>query len=366
MAANFELWLTDNTGAVRLALLDRMLAFEYARVQNDVGAWWVELPADFDVSLITVDGRVEFWRGWDVGKLSLDFVGFIRRLRFEMDKDGQEIITISGPDANDILDRRIVAYAAGTAEAEKTAEADNIISSIFRQNHNTTATDTDRDMSPYGFTFEGFQSQAPSITKAFSWRNCLKTMQDVAVGSTTQVYFGLEPLSASEFEFRTRVGQWGQDRSDNTSSAFLQFGPQWGNVENASLEYDYTEEVTYVYAGGQGEQSERTIVEVEAATRSARSPINRREAFADARSDAGTAGVTAAGRRRLTDGKPKLRFRCDLLDTEQARYQRDWHFGDKVAVSYHGRQFAGPILAVQVGMDQEGNESIRARLEVEE
>src|SRR3990167_9897346 len=141
--AIFELWLTDNTGETRLTLLDTFLAFEYARVQNDVGAWWVELPADFDEDLIMVDGRVEFWRGWEQGKLALDFVGFIRRLRFEMDKDGQETITISGPDANDILDRRIVAYAAGSSEATKTAEADNIILSIFRQNHNTTTTDKD-------------------------------------------------------------------------------------------------------------------------------------------------------------------------------------------------------------------------------
>jgi hypothetical protein len=364
--AIFELWLTDNTGETRLALLDTFLEFEYARVQNDVGAWWVELPANFDEDLITVDGRVEFWRGWEAGKLALDFVGFIRRLRFEMDKDGQETITISGPDANDVLDRRIVAYAAGTSQALKTDEADDMISSIFRQNMGDTATDTDRDMTAFGFTREGFNSAAPSITKAFAWRNALKTMQDIAVASATQVYFGLEPLSASEFEFRTRVGQWGQDRSDNTSSAFLQFGPEWGNVENASLEYDYTEEVTYVYAGGQGEQSEREIVEMEAATRAARSPINRREAFADARSDAETAGVTAAARSRLADGRPRLRFRADLLDSEQARYQRDWHFGDKVAVTFHGRQFAGPILAVKVGMDQDGQESIRARLEVEE
>ena len=366
MAVNYELWLTDNTGETRLALLDMFSSFQYARVQNDVGAWWVELPADFDEDLITVDGRVEFWRGWEAGKLALDFVGFIRRLRFEMDKDGQEIITISGPDANDILDRRIVAYAAGSAQASNTDEADDMISARFRQNMGDTATDTDRDMTAFGFTREGFLSQAPSITKAFAWRNVLKTMQDIAVASTTTVYFGLEPLSASEFEFRTRVGQWGQDRSDNTSSAFLQFGPQWGNVENASLEYDYTEEVTYVYAGGQGEQSEREIVELEDTTRTARSPINRREAFADARSDALTDGVTAAARRRLVDGRPRLRFRCDLLDTEQARYQRDWHFGDKVAVSYHGRQFAGPILAVQVGVDREGKETIKARLEVEE
>lgn len=366
MAGIFEPWLTDNTGTVTLALLDNLLSFQYVRVQNDIGAWWVELPADFDLDLVQVDGRVGFWRGWGPGTLSLDFVGLIRRIVHVLDKDGLETLVIGGPCANDILVRRIVAYAAGSAQAEKTDEADDMILDIFGENFLADATDADRELQNYGFSKEADNAVAPSITKAFAWQIALKAMQDVAVASTSIVYFGLEPLSESEFEFRTRVGQWGMDRSDNLSSAFLQFGPEWGNLENALLEYDYTEEVTVAYAGGQGEQSEREIVEVEDATRSGRSPINRREAFADARSDALTAGVTAAARRRLTDGRPRLRFRGDLLDTEQARYQRDWKFGDKLPVTFRGRQFAGPVLAVQVGVDREGKETIKARVEVEE
>jgi hypothetical protein len=363
MPVSFEIWLTDNTGDTRLALLDSALAWQYARVQNEVGAWWVQLSGDFDETLVQIDGRVEFWRGWDTGKLSLDFVGLVRRITIEMDDNGLETVTISGPDPNDILDRRIVAYAAESAQAAMTDYADDMIKAIATDNLGGDAAAA-RQIS--AVTIEADLSEAPSITKGFAWRNMLRIMQDVAVASTTTVYFGVEPLSASEFEFRTRTGQWGMDRSDNTSSAFLQFGPEWGNVESVFLEYDYSDEVTYAYAGGQGEQSERNVVEVEDATRTARSPINRREAFADARADALTAGLTAAARRRLEDGKPKLRFRADLLDTEQARYQRDWKYGDKVAITYHGRQFAGPILAVQVGVDRNGEEQIKARLEVME
>src|SRR3972149_1129097 len=106
MAAIWELWLTDNTGNVRLALLDMFLSFQYVRVQNEVGAWFVELPGDFDEKLIAVDGRVEFWRGLGSGTLSLDYVGFIRRHRIELGDNGLETLTISGPDAEEPLARR--------------------------------------------------------------------------------------------------------------------------------------------------------------------------------------------------------------------------------------------------------------------
>jgi hypothetical protein len=240
-----------------------------------------------------------------------------------------------------------------------------MIKAIARENLGSSAYDVNRDLSGLSFTVAPDLSAGASVTKKFSWKNILGILKEIADASWeagTELYFDVEPMVVSEtqigFELRTYTGQIGMDRS---ASVF--FGKEWGNLASPKLEKDYGEEVNYVYAGGQGEGSDRTIIQALDSPRIGASPWNRREVFADARNETLVAGVTGKAFAALKAGRPRMRFSGSLLDTEQTRYGIDWSFGDKVTVEYRGIQFSGMIRAVRLELNEDGDETVDCKIE---
>ena len=137
-----------------------------------------------------------------------------------------------------------------------------------------------------------------------------------------------------------------------------------GNLQTPSLEYDYTEEVNYVYSGGQGEESDRNIQQVYDSTRYGVSQWNRCEAFTDARNEEEDDGVREAGRAALEEGRPRQRFSGVPIDTAATRFGKDWNWGDKVRARYRDEEFDAIIWAVSISRDDSG-ETIQARLDYE-
>jgi len=363
--ANWELWLTDDVGG-RIALLDRVLRFRLSLVANDVGGWEVLLPDFFDADLFQLDYRVEFWRAGAGRALNRVFTGFFRRaLAMENPRLGFDTLSFGGPGLNDLLMRRIIAYAAESAQASKSDFADDLLKELADENLAASATDANRDISAY-FSVQPQTGEGPSVTKGFAWRNLLTTMQEVcsiAKANGTELWFSVGE-SGSDFEFRTHIGQIGADRSLESGNPLV-FSRNWGNLQNVRVEADYSEEINYVYAGGQEEAEAREIVEVEDAQRVAQSTFNRREAFRDARNEQTTAGVTNRGNERLAQGRARLRFQGDLLDTNQARFQEKWNFGDAPVAEHRGVYYSGMVQMLDIVVDESGNEFINARLNVD-
>ncbi len=368
----YEVWLCDQYGR-RLTILDNLIDFEIVKVVNSVSYCSVTLPGNFHETyqtLIGVDYMVEFWRSPAQGAMTLESVFFVREIVYEEDVKGNDIIILSGPDGNDLLDRRIVAYSAGSSQADKTDNADDMMKEIVTENLGSSATDSDRDLTDLNFTVAGDVSDGPSITKGFAWRNVLKTLTEIVYTSAengTDLYFDVVPvvISSSEigFDFRTYTNQPGQDRTYDTNNPVV-FSKEWGNLANPVLYYDYTNEANYVYGGGQGEGADRTISEQSDTTRIGASVWNRRERFADARNEATANGVANKAEEVLNESKPFKRFTGTLLDTPQARYGVDWFFGDKVEVSYRGIQFQGIAKALRMKLDKQGNEILTVKVEV--
>lgn len=358
----WEVWLTDPDG-YRVKLLDQLLRFRLSLVANNEGGWEILLPDNFDLSLFHLDSRIEFWRAPRGKNLSRIFTGFFRRVRTaENARTGFDTLHIGGPGLNELLLRWIVAYEAGAPETDKTGYADDILKAIIRENAGSLATDPARDLSAR-LAVQADTSEAPRISKAFSWREVLATLQDVAAISKeqgTQLWFSINQVGQT-FEFRTHVGQIGANYGTEGGNPRV-FSRNWGNLENVRVEAEYSDEVTYVYAGGQGEGDDREIVEVSDAQRIAASPFNRREAFRDARNERNADAVEAAGQERLTAGRPRLRFQADLLDTPQMRFQEKWFFGDVVAAEHQGQYYDGMITALDITVDDDSQETINARL----
>jgi hypothetical protein len=362
----YELWLNDPAGQ-RINLLDSAINWSLGCTLNNIGWWSITLPGTFDVDLLRIDSIVEFWRAPSGGKLKRQLSGFLRAIRFETNIDGLDTTVIKGPDVNELMARRIVAYAAGESEAIKTDNAGDIIKAIARENLGALAPAA-RDLTNAGFSVQNDLADGQSITKGFSWRQVFRVIQDISGASQgygSGLYWAVVPTGVASFQLQTFADQPGMDRTFDSGSPVM-FGVDWGNLASPTLELDYSEEITYVYGLGQGQESAREVVEIEDIPRSLRSPWGRREAYSDARNESSTAGVTAAARKRLREGEPRLYFTGELLDMPNSRYGLDWEFGDKVTVTYRGYQLDGVINAIRLDINSDGKESIQARLEVED
>ena len=83
----------------------------------------------------------------------------------------------------------------------------------------------------------------------------------------------------------------------------------------------------YGYVGGQGEGTERTIIEVGAAT-----GADRREVFIDARDIDGPEALQVRGQQRLAELNRQVMFEAEILTYGPFKYGTDWDLGDIVTV----------------------------------
>lgn len=370
MAGRYELWYLDDIGN-RISYIDDVAAFDYVRVMGDIGIGSFTFPYRGQLHIASVpDRRIAVYRQALGGSLNLESVFMLRQFELVTSAAGQYQFTATGYDFNELLNRRIVAYYAGSANAEITDYADDMMKTVVTDNMISNADYSGtpspaRDIDDYGFSVEADASDGPSLTKGFSWRNVLTVLQDLQADSKaqgTEVFWGVIPTSETAMQFRT----WTTPRDRTTGSGVnpIVFSLEWGNLANPRLADDYSTEQNYIYAGGQGEQDARIIQTASDTTRMNQSRLNRREGFAFSSGETAAAVLTDA-RNELERNRPTTRLYGDLLDTPLAPYGglNGWDLGDKVTASYGGRQFDVIIRAVHVQMRPNGDEIIKSKIE---
>ena len=366
MSAEYSIWFLHPATGDLLALVEEFAELSYTKVVNAVGAFTLKMPAQtsapgvvFDPSLIHEDTRIAVWRKPAQGVRILDFVGFVRYFDRRTENDNLYYI-MSGLDLNYLLDSRIVAYYAGSAQADKTDQADDMMKAIVRENLGSTATDmlssTTRDLpqTDTGFSVQADAGLGNSVSKAFAYRNILLVLQEIADAShetseAASVYFGIVPLSQGwECEFRTNIQQWGLDhRYPSGAQGAVIFSLEFGDITDVSRFTDWRNERTYVYAGGQGENVLRDIQVASDAARIGASPFNRREDFVDARNATTSAQVLDAANAGLRAGRPRNTFTARWVDATKV-YGRDFGHGDYITAVYLGETVDCRIDAVTI------------------
>jgi len=370
-AGAYEIWLTSDTGS-RLAHLTTITALNASRVVNGVGWFALKMPLSFDVGMIAVDRMVQIWRQPRGGVMSLWRPYFLRKWIFSTE-GSREVVTLEGPDVNDLLRRRIVTAYSGTAVAAKTDFADDMMKEIVTQGlENAPIVPTAGTRVYPNLSIQAETSVGPTITKTFpfdtlltsSGNGVLPVLAQAAREAGTEVFFSVEPNvvtgSSLTLQFRTTINQPGQD-----VTSFVVFDQARGNMREPSLEYDYSEEENYIYSAGQGEGSARNVQQVSDSDRYLLSIWNRCEGFADARNQTADNGVREAGRAALEEGRPRIRFTAQPVDTAGTRFGIDWNFGDKVRSRYKNVEFDTIIRAVTISLDSNRKETIQARLDFE-
>jgi hypothetical protein len=366
-----RIWLAQDDG-MRLALLDDVTRFHYVKAINGVGSFYISLPAGRIDDLLRVDRMIQFWPKKADG-YQFDFLGFLRLWGWRTTDQGITIVRLIGPCQNDLLRRRRVAYAAGSSQAGVTGSTlvDDGMKDIFNENFLSGATGA-RNIASLGVTVAPDLGAGPNLDKRFAWRRVINVLQDLNAASRaagTEVYFyltvsGLDERGRPSFDFRTYTGQPGQDRTWGNHDDPIIVGLDYGNLQSPDLENDWRETENHIYAGGQGEESDRNIQEVSDSGRIAESAWNRCEGFADARNEETDAEVQAAGYARLGEYQPSARFTGYLLSTEQTPYG-SWELGDRVTVIYQGQRIDGVIRRVEVQGDVTRGITARGYIEEE-
>lgn len=366
MAAKYELWLSSDRG-YRLESLNDAKSFWYAEIQNDVGAWEMVLPGDHPTAYIKPDQIVEIWRQPD-GGVATAFIGFIEYIETRTDSAGNKSRSIGGGCKNALLSWRIVAYAAGSAQAEKTDQADDMIKAVFSENY-IAATDATRNISI--LQVQANSGDGPSITMGFSRDEVLDTLKAIADSASqegTPVFFGLEPLVQSDgslkLELRTSIEWYANDGTVDNGGHELSV--ERGTLAEPELLMDYRAARSYVYAGGQGGETARTVKTAENTTMSGQSIWGRKEAWRDARDKSADDAVQGAADDEIEKLRPVLRLKAKVMENQiNNRFGVEWRCGSRMTAQYDGYTFDGLIKSVMVRKDENGDETISANIEAE-
>ena len=284
----------------------------------------------------------------------VDFSGFVRNEERRADADGNTQITYFVPGVRSLLGRAVVGYAAGTdlRSAFTSDKAETILKNLVKYNLTSSGTTGDgrvRNAPETRISIQADGGGGNTLDYACAWRNVLEVLQDVAsVGGGD---YDLVRTGANGWEFRWYAGQLGTDRS-----ASVIFALQYGNMANPVLNRNWIDESTVAIVGGQGEESDRTLVVRTGTNYSA--TVNSVEMFVDARDLTTTAGLNARGDVKLYEAEARDSLTFDVIQTPGSLYGLHYFLGDKVAAYYQGISATNQIVGVTVDFDPKGQETL--------
>ncbi|MCC7208334.1 MAG: hypothetical protein IT323_13585 [Anaerolineae bacterium] len=370
MATEYEIRVRDASGA-QIASINRFTILEYTLVENDVGSLFLTRNEGLPYEFFKTDVRLEVWRSIDGGpaRLEGDTVWFVRKPELQI-RDNR-MLYITAYDAKHLLKRRVVAYKAGTSQAQKSGAASNLMKAIVRENLGSTATDTARRLS--FFQVAADNGAGYSTSKAFSYRQVMTVLQELARDSAANgSYLSFDVVrtgdAAGTLEFRTYLHMRGNDHRHGLSPAPVLLSPDTGTLANITLADDAVEEVTFAYALGQGEGAARDVQTASNTARIGVSPYNRIEAAVEATNVAlgDTASLLAEAKARLREGRLRRSFAGELRETPDLRYGVHFGFGDAITAQVGRYAFNCRIDKVRVYINAEQGEAVNVNLRNDE
>lgn len=340
--ANF----TDDGGA----------ALEYVLNVGQVGVLTLTAPASVNPDVFKKDGRVSVWRTIAGRRPAMDgeAVFLIRKIEYTVNST-----RVTAYHANSLLARRIVAYAAGTAYTSKSATAaDNLIKTIVSENFgsgisaaNRDGAETQADVSAY-LSIAANLSTGASIAKAFTRRRVADVIRELCDASTTAgTYLAAEIVAPTEatLELRTYTGQRGIDHRATSGQPVI-LSVERGNLENPQLVLDWTDEVTFAIAGGQGEGTNRLIATASDSARMGESPFGRIEDFVDMSNVADATQLQDDADAAVRNGRRRIRFSGLLIDTPATTRGIHYDIGDIATAEFRGQQYDVRLDVIRVNI----------------
>jgi len=358
--ADYSVWVSDAFGTP-LVEIDYFHSLNYVRAVNGVGVLNMILPYTFDFK---DDYRLGVWRKiGDKTYLDTDTVFFVRKRTGSRDSRGKALVTVTALSALTIASSRIVAHYSGSPEAKKDDVAvDDMMKQIVRENL-TNPSDPLRSLLAY-LSVDPNETKGPVSSKSFAWRNVLDVLADLSLISSQleyPIYYDIEAVYPDKLVFKTYPLLRGSDLTVADNQLIL--SEEMGTLTDVVISNDATQEVSFVYSGGQGEGSQRIIKTAADDFRIKQSPFGRREGFRNASNSDDENVVQAVADGQLKAGRPLFTFNGTILSNERAQYGIDWRFGDLLVANVGDRTYNCMVDSVRVNVS-EGRETITADLRV--
>lgn len=374
MATQYELWLSSPFGTRQAVIPHEAISeLSYTMTVNAVGTLTVVVDRDaLPDAYIVQDAKLEIARKPEGGTMAVEGgAGWLLQTNTQGLSNRERYRKLKFETANSLLKRRHVYYYATTAGAAKTDYADDLMKVIVLENFGA-----DSDSGPFAtninganlrnwsstFAVEAYTSQGPSITKEFAWRNVLAVLQEIARDAATlgtPTYFDVV-WNGAKVEFRTYVNVRGVDRS--AGSQRLVVSAERGSLgETIELTEDWTDTLTLILAGGQGQGWGRKLGEAYDLGRMLATPWSYREGWLDATALSVSAALSSEARSRLQEKRPKKILTGGLVSVPGAVYGRDWGFGDQLIAEFEGESFTARVDQVTVAL-ADGKETVTAAI----
>lgn len=303
-----------------------------------------------------IDRRIVIERaGVDVPSMRTEGVYFIRQVIATRNS-----IQFVGHSAEEMLSRRIVAYAAGSTDATATLPADDLMKFIVTQNLGSGAAAA-RQLS--GLAVQPNTSQGTTINRSFAHDNVLGVLDGIREYTReagNEIFYRMQNNGSGGWTFRTFAGIVGLDRTVSS----LNLAEENENFVLDGVGFDATDEVTYMYVGGAGTEATRLIGTATDPGRVGLSAYNRREAFYNASQEKTQAGADDVAEQELSRRRARRIFSGTIVERPNYRYSIEWDFGDLLTAENNGRGYTVMVRKVQIDIDDTG-ERITARVEVE-
>lgn len=329
---------------------------EYALNVGKIGALTLTLPAPFDTSLLRLDGRIGVWRSINgrTPKLDGDAIYLIRQWTYT-----RTHTIVTAVHATDLLRRRIIAYAAGSAYADKSAAAaGDQIKAFASENMGSGIVSADRDgvetqanLSAY-LAIQAALGDGASLAKACSRRNLFDVISEINQASLEAgTYLTAEIVAPTEstLELRTYAGQRGIDHTADSGQPVI-LSEEQGTLANATLTVDHTDEATFAIVAGANTGAARITATAVDTVRMGASPFNRIERFGDFPNLITTAALQAEANALLREGRPKISVTADLVETDGATRGIHYDLGDIVTAEVRGKQYDVRLDVVSVSV----------------
>lgn len=364
MPTTYEVFLTTDNGTL-LDIIDEWLSLKYVRTVNGIGTLVLVLPGSYDTSLLLLDGRIAVYRD---GVLDTETTWLIRGITKKLDSNGRKTVEVEALSANEILDRRVIAYDSGTAQTNKTDYADNLMKAYVNENLGSAASPSTRSVASY-LAIESSGSLGPTLSWEAAWDGLLDVLQDIGQSTITAgsaVYFDIVAPTLSTLEFRTYRGQRGNDHRYPNGINPVVLSVERGNLSTITRAYDWSDEITYVYAAGTGVGAARDVQTASSSDRIGQSAFNLREGLAQATgTTSGSVSLADAADAALRKGRPKRFFDATIVNVPGTAYGIEWGWGDLITAEYEGEAVDCAIDSIEISIAK-GKENLRAVLRAEE
>lgn len=343
------------------------LSLEYVLSVGGIGVLQLTVPATFDDRLCRLDGRMGVWRSINGRPPTLDGLAIflIRTWRYTRDT-----IQITAYHANSLLQRRIIAYYAGTAYSKKAATAaGDQIKTFARENLGSSIVGADRigvetqaDLSSL-LTIQANTGEGASVAAQDAWKNLydlVKTIADATTQNGTYLTAEIVAPTESTLELRTYAGMRGIDHRASSAQPVI-LSEARGTLTNCELTIDRTQEVTMAICAGSGEGTSRITATSMDTARMGDSPCNRIEVFGDYTNISDQATLQAKADALVWAGRPRIDFTADIVETPGATRGIHYDLGDLVTAEFRGTHYDCRLDIISVSV-RDGSQETKAQV----